>query len=59
MEAITLNELQHFLQGCEIIKPQEEPINKELFECASQEFLIKFLRFLNNIWDGEKPPTEF
>jgi hypothetical protein len=26
-----------------------------MFKCTSQEFRNRFLRFLNNIWDGEKP----
>jgi type IV secretory pathway VirB4 component len=38
-------DLQQFLQHWEIIK----------FKYASQETVIRFLMFLNNIWDGEEP----
>jgi hypothetical protein len=38
--------LQQFLQGCEIIKLQGR----------TPEFIIRFLRFLKNIFNEEDPP---
>jgi hypothetical protein len=36
--------------------PGEDSIIVELFKCTSQEFVIRFLRFLNDIWNGEEHP---
>jgi hypothetical protein len=42
--------LEQFYKGYEIKKTSgEDSINIELFQCASQHFIIKFLRYLNNI----------
>jgi hypothetical protein len=38
------------LQGCEIIKLQERTVVK----CANQDFIMRFITFLNNIWSGEE-----
>jgi hypothetical protein len=51
-------------QNTELIKSSSKAVKQnsrrrlstELFKCAGQEFMIGFLRFLNNIWDGE--PSE-
>jgi hypothetical protein len=36
--------------------PGEDSINVELFKYFCQSFLIRFLIFLNRIWEGEEPP---
>jgi hypothetical protein len=57
-KAITLNEITTILQGCIYNNtPGEESINTELLKCASPEFVIRFLRFLNNKCDGELPES--
>jgi hypothetical protein len=36
--------------------PGEDSINVELFKYSCQPLLIRFLNFLNTIWEGEEPP---
>jgi hypothetical protein len=39
--------------------PGEDSINVELFKYSCQSFLIRFLNFLNRIWEGEEPPKSW
>jgi hypothetical protein len=36
------------------LKYRAESINLKLLKCASQEFVNKLLRYMNNIWDAEE-----
>jgi hypothetical protein len=54
-EDVTLNELTKFLAKLRNNETsRKDLIHLELMMYASQEFIFRFLRFLNNMWDGEK-----
>jgi hypothetical protein len=51
--------LSQFSQSGKIIELWRRTQSIYLFKCASQEFIMRFLRFLNNTHDGEKPPESW
>jgi hypothetical protein len=59
-ETITSDELAIVLKNRKnITVPGEDSINVELFKYSCQSFLIRFLNFLNTIWEGEEPPKSW
>jgi len=59
-EDITLDELQNVLKSMRNNKaPGKDNINVELFKYAGQTFLLRFLSFLNKIWNGQQPPKSW
>jgi hypothetical protein len=60
-ETITLDELVIVLKNMKNNNKAlgEDSINVELFKYSCQSFLIRFLNFLNTIWEGEEPPKSW